>query len=172
MQEFGGWFGKFTSLIQNNFPETCETNKEGKAELLELFPEFKEDEERQNTTKKKEEAIELVKLTLNGSLKEEVKQEINPFTINETSPEECIAAINALEKEIGKSRRYVLLCAARQGHLVCVFKEVTSHSFAHLLRNNIDLSRSHAFFLMRFYNLTDQYKKLIRCNLPLNITIP
>ena len=40
-------------------------------------------------------------------------------------------------------------------------KYVSGHSFAHLLRNNIDISRSYAFFLMRLYHLVKQYKKLL-----------
>jgi len=83
------------------------------------------------------------------------------------TPEECIIAIKLLSKAVGSAHKDILLYSALQGDLLCKLKDVC-HSFPILLRNNIDVSRSHAFFLMRFYRLVSQYPKLLQCEVPLN----
>ena len=88
--------------------------------------------------------------------------------IKRDSPEECVESINLLTKAIGNSHRDVLLYAALQGHILTNLKELFDASFAVLLKNNIDMSRQHANFLMRFYQLCEKYSKLLQCEVPLN----
>ena len=84
------------------------------------------------------------------------------------TPENCIDAINTFTRAIGNAHKDVLLYSALQGELLLKIKDIYSPSFASILKNNIDLSRSHAYFLMKFNTLVVEYPKLLQCELPLN----
>ena len=84
------------------------------------------------------------------------------------TPEDCVDSINTLSKAIGNAHKDILFYSALQGDILSTLKEAFSTSFSVLLKNNINISRSHAFFLMKFYKLIDEYPKLLQCEVPLN----
>jgi len=100
----------------------------------------------------------------------DVFQEINVEVCRET-PEQCIETINQLERVIARSHKRVLYSAAIQGELLATLREVYGSAFARIVKNNIDISRSHAFFLMRFSKAACKYPRLLKCNLPLNFFV-
>ena len=118
---------------------------------------------------------------------EDAEEEIISRTQLEAFPEEYMALLK--EKEIPKKSSLRKLCPwlDDQGVMRCggrlQFAEclpfavrfpiilprgICGSSFPVILRNNINISRSHAFFLMKFHRLVLDYPKLLQCELPLN----
>lgn len=135
-------------------------------QMVEKFPELRNIREvtsHQNETS-------LVKYALDSSMSKERRMSYFGFEneIKRETPEECVQSINMLSKAIGNAHRDILFYSYLQGELLSNLKEVHGSAFSSILRNNIDISRSHAFFLMKFYKLVSDYPRLLRCQLPLN----
>ena len=84
------------------------------------------------------------------------------------TPKDIIQSINILSRAITSSHKDILLYSALQGDLLTKLKEVSSNAFTTLVRNNIDISRSYAAFLMQFYRLVHNYARLLQCKLPIS----
>lgn len=52
-----------------------------------------------------------------------------------------------------KHLQRLLLYSSLQGELLSLFKDFYGSSFSAILWNNLNISRSHAFFLMKFYKI-------------------
>lgn len=70
------------------------------------------------------------------------------------TPEECVQSINMLSSAIRSIHRDILLYSSLQGELLSLLKDFYGSSFSAILWNNLNIPRSHAFFLMKFTNLS------------------
>lgn len=83
------------------------------------------------------------------------------------TPEECVQSINMLSSAIRSIHRDILLYSSSQGELLSLLKDFYGSSFSAILWNNLNISRSHAFFLMKFYKFVTNYPRLLWSKLPL-----
>lgn len=67
------------------------------------------------------------------------------------TPEECVQkyAVKCYQKHLQR----LLLNSSLQGELLSLLKDFYGSSFSAILWNNLNISRSHAFFLMKFYKI-------------------
>ena len=111
-----------------------------------------------------------IKHALDSSVSEEKRKDY--FGVEEEikrdTPEECVQSINKLSTAIGSAHRDILFYSYLQGELLSLLKDFYQSTFPEILRNDIKISRSHAFFLMKFYKLVSDFPRLLRCKLPLN----
>ena len=167
--QFSQHLESFTQRIVTQFPATVDFIDNEKRDMAEKYPELLGVVEEKRKRDKKD-IIAMVAFTLRESVNPE--RRINFFGIEHEvkrdTPEECVDSINKLTKAIGNSHRDVLLYAALQGQILRNLKELSDASFALLLKHNIDISRQHAYFLMKFSKLCEKYSKLLQCEVPLN----
>lgn len=137
-----------------------------KRHMLERFPELSSSHQ----PKSRPNQMSVIEYTLKSPLNQERRK--NYFgienEIKRNTPEECVNSVNILSRAIGSAHKDVLLYSTLQGDLPCNLQDVCGSSFPVILRNNIDVSRFHAFFLMKFYQLVIEYPKLLQCEVPLN----
>ena len=89
--------------------------------------------------------------------------------IKRETPEDCITSLNLLSRAIGSAHKDILYYSSLQGEMLKALKELCSpESYRLILRKNIDMSKTHANFLLRFYELVDKYPRLLFCELPQN----
>ena len=133
--------------------------------MLERFPELASVQPKSQPSQ-----ISVVEHTLTSSLNKERRKSYSGVEneIKRSTPKECVDSVNLLSKAIGNARKDVLFYSSLQGDLLSTLKDVCGSSFPVILRNNIKISRSHAFFLMKFHRLVSEYPKLLQCELPLN----
>ena len=165
LTEFSIYLEDFTQRIVRNFPDTMDFIENEKKQMVEIFPEVASC---QPTSKPSH--IESIEYTMKSSVNKERRKSYFGVEneLKRDTPEQCIEAINTLSRAIGNAHKDVLYYSALQGDLLSSMKEAFSSSFAVLLRNNINISRSHAFFLMKFHKLIMEYEKRLQCELPLN----
>ena len=163
--EFSNYLEGFTQKIVTRFPESIDFVDDEKAQMLERFAELASVQPKSQPSQ-----ISVIEYTLKSSLNEERRKSYCGVEdeIKRNTPEECVDAINTLSRAIGNAHKDILFYSALQGDLLSSMKEAFSSSFAVLLRNNINISRSHAFFLMKFHRLIIEHPKLLQCELPLN----
>lgn len=88
-------------------------------------------------------------------------------SLKRNNPEECIESVNLLSRAIGDSRKKIVYYSALQGELLKAVKESTlSYTFSTLL-SLTQISKSYAYFLMKLYDLVQQYPRLRHCELPI-----
>ena len=164
--EFANYLEAFTLRIKERFPDSTNFINGEKKEMLERFPELST----VYAPKSQRSQTDVVEYTLKSSLNKERRKNFFgvELEMKTDTPEDCVNAINMLSKAIGSAHRDILVYSAFQGDLLCKLKDVCESSFPVILRNNIDISRSHAFFLMKFYRLVSQFPKLLQCEVPLN----
>ena len=89
--------------------------------------------------------------------------------IKRETPEDCITSLNLLSRAIRSAHKDILYYSSLQGEMLKALKELCSpESYRLILRKNIDMSKTHANFLLRFYELVDKYPRLLFCELPQN----
>ena len=163
--EFSNYLEGFTQRIVTRFPESGDFVNDEKREMLERFPELASVQPKSQPSQ-----IPIIEYTLKSSLNEERRKSYCGVEdqIKRDTPEECVDSVNLLSKAIGNAHKDVLFYSSLQGDLLSSLKDVCGSSFPVILRNNINISRSHAFFLMKFHRLVLDYPKLLQCELPLN----
>ena len=163
--EFSNYLEGFTQRIISHYPDSRDFVNDEKTQMLQRFPELAsvqpESQPRQ---------ISVIEYTLTSSLNKERRKSYWGVEneIKRNTPEECVDSVNLLSKAIGNAHKDVLFYSSLQGDLLSSLKDVCGSSFPVILRNNINISRSHAFFLMKFHRLVLEYPKLLQCELPLN----
>ena len=163
--EFSNYLEGFTQRIISRYPDSRDFVNDEKRQMLGRFPEL-ESVQLNNQPRQ----ISVIEYTLTSSLNKERRKSYWGVEneIKRNTPEECIDSVNLLSKAIGNAHKDVLLYSSLQGDLLSSLKDVCGSSFPVILRNNINISRSHAFFLMKFHRLVSEYPKLLQCELPLN----
>ena len=138
----------FTQRIVRQFPTTVDFIDNEKRDIVEKFPELSGIVEAKPKTRDKKDIIAMVAFTLRESVNPERRKKFFGIEdhIKRGSPEECVQSLNMLTKAIGNSHRDVLRNAALQGQIPKSLKELSDASFAVLLKNNINMSRQHAYF--------------------------
>ena len=167
--EFASVLEKFTQEIICRFPDTENFVNYGKGIMLEKFPELKPQEEStfSSPLSREKKQIETIESTLERSVNNARRMCFHDLEIKRDTPEECLETINLLARAIGDVHRNVLYYASIQGEILLTLKDMTVKSFAALIRDSLDISRSHAYFLMNFHNLVLDYPRLLKCELPL-----
>ena len=161
--DFANYLEGFTQRIVERYPNTTGFIDHEKRLMLERFPEVglnaKESQQRNQ--------YDAVKQTLDLSVNTERSKCYHGIEIKRETPENCVESINLLSKAIGNSHRDILYYSALQGDLLVVLRSVsTPEGFRLHLRKTLDLSFSHAKFLMAFYELATTYPRLFMCELP------
>ena len=80
------------------------------------------------------------------------------------TPDECVKSINTLTKAIGDCKRKTNYYSAQQGFFLQSLKIQAKERL-----KQIKISSTHKCFLIRFYNLVNEYNELMYCELPLNV---
>ena len=163
--DFSKYLEDFTQRIVERFPDSKDFIENEKVNMLERFPELACVQPKSQPSQ-----ISVIEYTLTSSLNIERRKSYFDVEddIKRSTPEECVDSVNLLSKAIGNAHKDVLFYSSLQGDLLSCLKDICGPSFPVLLRNNINISRSHAFFLMKFYRLVLDYPKLLQCELPLN----
>ena len=151
--DFSKYLEDFTQRIVQCFPDSSGFIENEKAYMLERFPELASVQPKSRPSQ-----ISVIEYTLTSSLNNERRKSYVDVEddIKRSTPEECVDSVNLLSKAIGNAHKDVLFYSSLQGDLLSCLKD------------NINISRSHAFFLMKFYRLVLDYPKLLQCELPLN----
>ena len=163
--DFSNYLEGFTQRITSRFPDSRDFVNDEKTQMLERFPELASVQSKSQPSQ-----ISVIEHTLTSSLNKERRKSYSGVEneIKRSTPKECVDSVNLLSKAIGNARKDVLFYSSLQGDLLSTLKDVCGSSFPVILRNNINISRSHAFFLMKFHRLVSEYPKLLQCELPLN----
>ena len=163
--DFSKYLEDFTQRIVKRFPDSSGFIENEKTSMLERFPELACVQPESRSSQ-----ISVIEYTLTSSLNNERRKSYFDVEndIKRSTPEECADSVNLLSKAIGNTHKDVLFYSSLQGDLLSCLKDACGSSFPVILRNNINISRSHAFFLMKFYRLVLDYPKLLQCELPLN----
>lgn len=158
--EFWNYLEGFTQRTMTRFPDSKDFINDEKKQLASVQP------------KSKASHISVIEYTLTSSLKKrKTKKLLGCWRWNKKrTPEECVDSVNLLSKAIGNAHKDVLFYSALQGDLLSSLKDVCCSSFPLILWKNINISRSHAFFLMKFHRLILDYPKLLHCDLPVNFS--
>ena len=162
---FSNYLEAFTQRMVMQFPDSRDFVDSEKRDMLDRLPELGYI---QSTSRPSQ--ISVFEYTLKTSVNKQRRQsyfDVEDYMKRDT-PEDCVDSINTLSKAIGNAHKDILFYSALQGDILSTLKEAFSTSFSVLLKNNINISRSHAFFLMKFYKLIDEYPKLLQCEVPLN----
>ena len=131
--------------------------------MLERFPEVGLNAEETQQRNR----YDAVKETLDLSVNVERSKCYHGIEIKRETPENCVESINLLSKAIGNSHRDILHYSALQGDLLVTLRSAsTPEGFRLHLRMTLDISSSHAKFLMAFYELATTYPRLLMCELP------
>ena len=163
--EFSNYLEAFTQRIIERYPDSRDFVDDEKTQMLGRFPELASVQPRSQASQ-----ISVIERTLTSSLNKERRKSYLGVEneIKRSTPKECVDSVNLLSKAIGNARKDVLFYSFLQGDLLSNLKDVCGSSFSVILRNNINISRSHAFFLMKFHALVSDYPNLLQCELPLN----
>ena len=165
LTEFSNYLEAFTQRIVIRFPNAQDFVDNETTQMVERFPELIPTEVESRPSE-----ISRIKHALDSSVSEEKRKDY--FGVEEEikrdTPEECVQSINKLSTAIGSAHRDVLFYSYLQGELLSLLKDFYQSTFPEILRNDIKISRSHAFFLMKFYKLVSDFPRLLRCKLPLN----
>ena len=165
LTDFSKYLDDFTQRIVERFPDSSDFIENEKVNMLERFPELASVQPKSRPSQ-----ISVIEYTLTSSLNNERRKSYFDVEddIKRSTPEECVDSVNLLSKAIGNAHKDVLYYASLQGDLLSCLKDICGPSFPVILRNNINISRPHASFLMKFYRLVLDYPKLLQCELPLN----
>ena len=163
--DFSKYLEDFTQRIVERFPDSSDFIANEKVYMLERFPELASVQPESRPSQ-----ISVIEYTFTSSLNNERRKSYFDVEddIKRSTPEECVDSVNLLSKAIGNAQKDVLFYSSLQGDLLSCLKDICGPSFNMILLNNINISRSHAFFLMKFYLLVLDYPKLLQCELPLN----
>ena len=162
-RDFVNYLEGFTQRIVERYPNTIDFIDHEKSQMLERFPELdlnaKETQQRNR--------YDAVKQTLDLSVNTERSKCYHDIEIKRETQENCVESINLLSKAIGNSHRDILYYSALQGDLLVTLRSAsTPEGFRLHLRKTLDISSSHAKFLMAFYELATTYPRLLMCELP------
>ena len=161
--DFANYLEGSTQRIVERYPNTADFIYHEKSQMLERFPEvgLKTEEIQQRNP------YDAVKATLDLSVNTERSKCYHNIELKRETPENCVESINLLSKAIGNSHRDILYYSALQGDLLVTLRSAsTPEGFRLHLRKTLDISSSHAKFLMAFYELATTYPRLLMCELP------
>lgn len=170
-EEFVNYLEAFTQRLTQGFPDCASFVNSEKRVMLERFLELSTQQQPpQQQPQRDQQSLAVVKLALTSSYDQERRKDYFgvEHNVKRETPEDIIQSINILSKAITSSHKDILLYSALQGDLLTKLKEVSSNAFTTLVRNNIDISRSYAAFLMQFYRLVHNYARLLQCKLPIS----
>lgn len=169
-EEFANYLEAFTQRLTKSFPHCNNFVFNEKREMLERFPELSTRQHQRQPQQSQRDQQAVVKLALTSTCDPERRKDYFGVedTVKRETPEDMIQSINTLSRAIASSHKDILLYSALQGDMLTQLKEMSADSFTTLLRNNIDISRSYANFLMRFYKLVQNYPRLLQCKLPIS----
>ena len=161
--DFVNYLEGFTQRIVERYQNTTDFIYHEKSQMLERFPEVGlNTEETQQRNR-----YDAVKETLDLSVNTERSKCYHGIEIKRETPENCVESINLLSKAIGNSHRDILYYSALQGDLLVTLRSAsTPEGFRLHLRKTLDISSSHAKFLMALYELATTYPRLLMCELP------
>ncbi|KAJ7322022.1 hypothetical protein OS493_033418 [Desmophyllum pertusum] len=162
--EFASYVEGFTQRIIIHFPNAKDFVDNEKKEMLEKFPELATS----SNPSSRQSQFDVVKYTLDSSVNNERRMCYHDVEIKMNSPEECVETINTLARAVGNAHRDILYYSSIQGQILSTLKDCCGQSFTAILRNNINISKSHAYFLMKFHKLALEYPRLLKCELPLS----
>ena len=165
--EFRNHIEGFMERVVNNFPRAKDFVEMEKTQMLEKFPELSSSSK---STSSKTNQYDLVKYALSSSVNNTRRMYYHNLEdqIKRSTPEDCVQSLNLLANAIGNANRDILYYSALQGDILSTLKEACGGSFNVILRNNINISRTHALFLMKFHKLASEYPRLLKCELPQN----
>ena len=140
--DFSKYLEDFTQRIVQCFPDSSGFIENEKAYMLERFPELASVQPKSRPSQ-----ISVIEYTLTSSLNNERRKSYVDVEddIKRSTPEACVDSVNLLSKAIGNAHKDVLFYSSLQGDLLSCLKDICGPSFPVLLRNNINISRSHAF---------------------------
>ena len=156
----------FTQRVIERYPNTKDFIEQEKRGMFEKFPQLG-----QKMSPPPKQGFEMVKDTLHRSINTERQKcyQAVDEDIKRETPEDCITSLNLLSRAIGSAHKDILYYSSLQGEMLKALKELCSpESYRLILRKNIDMSKTHANFLLRFYELVDKYPRLLFCELPQN----
>ena len=162
--EFANYLEAFTQRIVIRFPDGKDFVENEKKEMLTKFPELGTSSNPSSGRSN----FAVIEYTLKSSVNEERSKCYHQIEIKRDSPEDCVETINTLSRAVGNAHRDILFYSSMQGDILSELKELCRESFTVILRNNINISRSHAYFLMKLHKLILEYPRLLKCELPLN----
>ena len=154
--EFSHYLEGFTQRIISRFSDSRDFVNDEKTQVLKRFPELGSVQ-----PKSQPRQISVIEYTLTSSLNKERRKSYLGVEneIKRNTPEECVDSVNLLSKAIGNAHEDLLFYSSLQGDLLSNLKDVCGSSFPVILPNNINISRSHAFFLMKFHQLVLEHPK-------------
>ena len=156
----------FTQRIIERYPNTKDFIEQEKRGMFEKFPQLG-----QKMSPPPKQGFEMVKDTLLRSINTERQKcyQAVDEDIKRETPEDYTTSLNLLSRAIGSAFKDILYYSSLQGEMLKALKELCSpESYRLILRKNIDMSKTHANFLLRFYELVDKYPRLLFCELPQN----
>lgn len=162
--EFASYLESFTQRMVVQFPDTKDFVNEEKVQMLAKFPELAASQQSSQARSQ----YDVVKYTLDSSINNKRRMCYHEVEIKRDTPEQCVDTLNILANAIGNAHRDILYYSSMQGDLLSSLKDTCGASFSVILRNNINISRAHANFLMKFYKLVLEYPRLLKCELPQN----
>ena len=162
--EFANHLEGFTQRMVLNFPDAKDFVEMEKAQILEKFLEISQSSKPTPESKQ----YDAVEYALKSSVNNSRRMCYHSVEIKRETLEQCVKTLNLLTNTIGNANRAILFYSAVQGDILSSLKEVCGPSFNAILCNTINMSRTHALFLMKFYKLTSQYPRLLKCELPQN----
>ena len=146
---FANYLENFTARIVSRYPETNDFIRSEKEIMLERFPELAPKQAQTEVS-----TYEKVKTTLKYCVDMERRQcyhGLDGSTLKRNNPEECIETINLISRATGNKHKDILFCSQLQGELLQTLKDSsTPEAYKQILRNQIDLSKTHANFLLDF----------------------
>ena len=162
--EFASYLEGFTQRIVIHFPNTKDFVYNEKKKMLEKFPELATSSNPSSGQSK----FDVVKYKLDSSVNNERRMCYRNVEIKTSSPEECVETVNTLARAVENAHRDILYYSSIQGQILSNLKDCCGQSFTVILRNNINISKSHAYFFMKFHKLALEYPRLLKCELPLS----
>ena len=160
---FTNYLENFTARVVSNYSETKDFIEAEKKNMLDRFPELAA----QQSQTSKISTYEKVRNTLKYSINLRRQQCYHQLEVKRNNPEECIESINLLSSAISNAHKDILFYSALQGELLQALKDSsTPERYRLMLLKNINLSKTHANFLIKFYNLSTKYPRITYCELP------
>ena len=165
---FTEYLESFTARVVSNYPQTKDFIEAEKKNVLDRFPELAP----QQSQITEMSTYEKVRDTLRFSVKLTRLQCYHQLDIKRNDPEECIESINLLSSAIGNAHKDILYYSSLQGELLQALKDSsTPEGYRLMLLYNLNLSKTHANFLIKFNKLSMKYPRIIYCELPQNFFV-
>ncbi|KAJ7318643.1 hypothetical protein OS493_037584 [Desmophyllum pertusum] len=161
--DFGNYLEGFTQRIVQRYPNTNNFIDQEKRLMLERFPELglNVEESQQHNQ------YNAVKHTLDLSVNNERRKCYHDIEIKRETPENCVESIIFYRKRL--ETHIVIFYIIQHFRVIYLWflrSISTPEGFRLHLRKTLDITVSHAKFVMAYHELVTTYPRLLMCELP------